>query len=676
MKGSGTTRREFAVRAALGLGLATAARPIARALGTAPGPSSANGPVAARIEGPRIMLSNDFVLAQWEALPSGLRLLRVEDRRAGRRIEKGRSAFTLLLSGGFLLDSARMKAAEAPRVEDLPADARAARLSERLPGRQVRAVFEAGAGQVRAVWRAVLREGSHYVRQEVELSAVGADLACEGVCLIDLDVPDAAVRGIVKGSPVTAGPWFFGLEHPLSVSTAGQRVRCSLERALPLRAGQSATYSSVIGVSAPGQMRRDFLRYVERERAHPYRTFLHYNSWYDLGTFTPFDEAAALAVIAAFGRDLHVRRGVTLDSFLFDDGWDDHRLWGFNAGFPRGFEPLLEAARRFGSAPGVWLSPWGGYGKPRQERLAFGKEQGFESNEDGLALSGPVYYRRFREVCLEMIRRYGVNQFKIDGTGSSAKVVPGSAFGSDFEAAIALIADLRAEKPDLYVNLTTGTYPSPFWLRHADSIWRGGEDHDFAGVGSDRQRWITYRDADTFSNVVQKGPLYPLNSLMLHGLIFAKGAKKLETDPRGDFGQEIRSYFGSGTQLQEMYVTHALPSEADWDALAEAAKWSRSNAATLADTHWVGGDPARLEVYGWASWKPGRAILTLRNPSDRAQSFAVDAASAFELPASAGARLQMTSPWKKDAGRPALQLAPGKPVVIGLEPFEVRTLTA
>ncbi len=203
-------------------------------------------------------------------------------------------------------------------------------------------------------------------------------------------------------------------------------------------------------------MRRDFLRYVERERAHPYRTFLHYNSWYDLGYFTKFDEAGALGVVEAFGRQLHVDRGVTLDSFLFDDGWDDRKLWGFHEGFPRGFGPLAEATARCQSAPGVWLSPWGGYGKPRQERLAYGKEQGFETNEEGFALSGPVYFRRFHEVCLEMVRKFGVNQFKIDGTGSSEKVIPGSEFGSDFEAAIALINDLRVEKPDLYVNLTTG----------------------------------------------------------------------------------------------------------------------------------------------------------------------------------------------------------------------------
>ena len=63
-------------------------------------------------------------------------------------------------------------------------------------------------------------------------------------------------------------------------------------------------------------------------------------------------------------------RGVTLDSFLFDDGWDDtSKLWQFHAGFPDGFTPLKEAAAKFGAAPGVWLSPWGGYGAPRAARL-------------------------------------------------------------------------------------------------------------------------------------------------------------------------------------------------------------------------------------------------------------------------------------------------------------------
>jgi hypothetical protein len=101
---------------------------------------------------------------------------------------------------------------------------------------------------------------------------------------------------------------------------------------------------------------------------------------------------------------------------------------------------------------------------------------------------------------------------------------------------------------------------------------------------------------------------------MLHGIVYAQKAPHLETDPGHDFSSEVHSYFGSGTQLQELYITPSLLSSADWDVLAEAAKWSRRNAGVLIDTHWVGGDPRWLEVYGWAAWTPERGVLTLRNP--------------------------------------------------------------
>ena len=270
-------------------------------------------------------------------------------------------------------------------------------------------------------------------------------------------------------------------------------------------------------------MRRDFLAYVERERPRPYEPFLHYNSWYDLGYTNRFGEAGALDRIHAFGTELVKKRGVKLDSFLFDDGWDDpNTLWGFDSGFPNGFTRSSEAAAKYGAGVGVWLSPWGGYDEQKKQRIAFGRSAGYEIVDDGYALSGPRYYQAFEAKCLEMIDTYHVNQFKFDGTGNANHVFPGSLFDSDFEAAIALITRLRQEEPQLFVNLTTGTFPSPFWLRYADSIWRNGEDHDFAGVGTWRQKWMTYRDAQTYKNIVQAGPLFPLNSLMLHGLLWGK----------------------------------------------------------------------------------------------------------------------------------------------------------
>ena len=359
---------------------------------------------------------------------------------------------------------------------------------------------------------------------------------------------------------------------------------------------------------------------------------------------------------------------------------------------PRRFSPRLHPLDRSGRplwpAPGIWLSPWGGYGPPRKQRIASGTKAGFETDgnqqEPGFALSGPKYYAQFHKACELMLTKYGINQFKLDGTGNINTVVPGSQFGSDFEAAIQLIRDLRTIKPDLYINLTTGTWPSPFWLTICDSIWRGGEDHSFAGVGTPRQRWITYRDGDTYHGVVQAGPLYPINSLMLHGLIYAKHAHDLDKDLHGDFRDEVRTYFATGTQLQEMYISHNLLKPADWDTLAECAKWSRRNAGTLVDTHWIGGDPLKLYVYGWASWfaakdaqSAAKGIVAVRNPSDKPQSWTVDLGKFFELPAGAPKAYRLTSPYhQREIPELAGMIQTGQPVTISLQPFEVLVFEA
>lgn len=634
------------------------------------------GKAVASSEGTKLSLSNDALDAEWTAQGGKLKLVQFHDRFGQRKVTVPDDLFVIRLKDGRELRSSEMSLASEPAVRDLDANSNASRWSERIDGKKIVATLAASSAHLGITWAAVLRDGSNYLRQEITLHAVGADIPIAEVDLITWKLPEAKVVGSVAGSPVVAGAIFAGFEHPLSKCTVHDGTAiCGLQRQLPLLAGHEVEYSSVMGVTEAKQLRRGFLNYVERERAHPYRTFLHYNTWYDLGYIGPYDQAGVLDRVQVFGTELKEKRGVIMDSFMFDDGWDDPtNLWHFNSGFPNGLTPFAEAAAKYGIAPGIWMSPWGGYGKPHQQRIQYGEQHGFETNREGFELSGPHYYQYFHHVALDMVRKYGVNQFKFDGTGNVNEVIPGSQFDSDFAAAISLIEDLRAAKPDIYINLTTGTRPSPFWLRYADSIWRGGDDHSFAGVGSWRQKWITYRDADTYKHVVQAGPLYPLNSLMLHGLIYARYAQHLGDDPGNDFESEVHDYFGTGTQLQEMYITPSLLTKENWDALAEAAKWSRENADVLRDTHWVGGDPAKLEAYGWASWSPKKAILVLRNPSDKAQKFSVDIGQAFEIPAGSPTQFEARSPWAKDRSGKPISLKAGMPTVFSLAPFEVRTL--
>ena len=620
-------------------------------------------------------LGNTTVAATWKVQGGMLFGLVVTDERNKATIEVT-DPFSVTLKDGSTIGAADFRLQGGLHEVALPVNASASRLAERIPGKAVEGTFLGPQRNLRLDWKLVQRDGSDYLREIVTLTALDEDAPITKVSLFGANARDAIVQGSVDGSPVVSHDDWLGFEHPMSKADAWRgKVKLWIERTLPLVKGQSVTYSAVIGVAHAGQMRRDFAAYIERERAHPYRPFLHYNSWYDIGYFTPYTEAEALDRINTFGMELVEKRGVKMDSFLFDDGWDDYSgSWNFSKAFPHGFVPLCKAAKQYGAASGVWLSPWGGYGKPHDERIANGRKLGYEIVDDGFALSGPEYWKRFHEVVMTLLDEDCINQFKFDGTGNVDSVYPGSRFDSDFAAAIQLISDIRADKPNTFINLTTGTWASPFWLKFADSIWRSGYDHNFAGVGPKREQWITYRDEQTYRNIVEKGPLFPINSLMLHGIIYAQHAVGLDTDPSHDFDNEVHSYFATGTDLQEMYITPKLLTDADWDTLAEAARWSRANADVLRDTHWIGGDPGRLDVYGWAAWSPQKAFITLRNPDDKPQLAILDAGRQLQLPKGAARSFNVRDVWHTGGNDVPQTLDADQATTIMLHPFEVLTL--
>ncbi|HTL74261.1 MAG TPA: alpha-N-acetylglucosaminidase TIM-barrel domain-containing protein [bacterium] len=627
--------------------------------------------------GTKLKLENKSIAWECRSLDGKLQPVSVGDKLNGKTLPLSGDCFELVLGDGTVLKSSDFHFNGTPEVKALKRDRSSTTLARHFPGKELVAQLSAPEHHLSAEWRVLLREGSTYVRQELTLHAMGADVLVKEIVLFEQKVPGAKTSGTVDGSPVVAGDFFFGYEHPMSQNTVDSNdvVQCSFPRNAVLKSGETLVQSCVIGVVPDGQLRRGFQTYVERERAHRYRTFLHYNSWYDIAWIDrKYDAAQCLDVINQFGQELSVKRGVKLDSFLFDDGWDDNKtLWEFHSGFPNGFIPLNRAAAKYGSDIGVWLSPFGGYAETKAQRLKFGSQFGFETNASGFSLAGPKYYQRFHDICLEMVRKYGVNQFKFDGLAAGAKAGE-SGLTRDGDAMLRLVADLRKADPNIYINQTTGTWPSPFWLLYVDSTWRGGGDHWFAGKGSWCQQWLTYRDVQTYQNVVERGPLYPLNSIMLHGIIYATNAVHLNSMSDADFADQVRSFFGNGTQLQELYITPRLLNKQNWDDLAEAAKWSRANADVLVDTHWIGGNPAKGEVYGWASWSPRKGILVLRNPDDKPATFTADVKDLFQLPPHAKANFKLHSPWKQDRKQPSVNLKAGEPHTFTLKPFEVLVL--
>jgi hypothetical protein len=119
-----------------------------------------------------------------------------------------------------------------------------------------------------------------------------------------------------------------------------------------------------------------------------------------------------------------------------------------------------------------------------------------------------------------------------------------------------------------------------------------------------------------------------------------------------------------------------MMSAQNWDDLAEAAKWAHSRANVLVDTHWIGGNPEKLEPYGWASWTPRLGLLALRNPAAKPATIALDIGRAFELPRGAARTYTLKSPWREDRSQPPTQVRAGAPHTFALAPFEVLVLEA
>ncbi|MHC4330174.1 MAG: alpha-galactosidase [Planctomycetota bacterium] len=644
-----------------------------------PGPAPGKG--QARIRQSELVLENDVIFCAWSISDRQLAPNTVTDKLSTSTLDLSETeCFQLVLDGGRIVKASDLRIIGKPGIRNLEPNPDSCRLAEQSPGKEITVMLASSDGNLNVNWTAILRDGSNYVRQRISFEAKNEAINFKQLILWELPAANAKAKGTVDGSPVVAGNMFFAFEYPLTKihKPQGQSrlMRCSLPYGSRLAPGEPVVHSSVVGVVPEGQLRRGFLYYLERQRVHPYRPFLHYNSWYDIGYGSEkIQPGQFINVVELFGKELTKRRNVGMASFVLDDGWDDPAsLWLFHEGFPNGFTPLRRAVERYDSVLGAWLSPFGGYGKAKQERLKYGRQQGFETNKSGFSLAGPKYFGRFRDVCVKMIHDYDLNYFKFDGIGTGGRPTGTTAeFARDMDALLQLMGELRRVKPDVFINTTTGTWSSPYWLWYCDSTWRSGRDWGKHGAGTQRQQQVTYRDKETYHNVVRRAPLYPLNSLMTQGVMIANHGLPNATE---GLIEDIRDFFASGTNCQELYITPSMMGPRHWDALAEAAKWSGDNSDVLVDTHWVGGDPAEGQIYGWASWAERKGILSLRNPSDKPGKIMIDIGRAFELPKGAARSYSLKSPWKEDVNRAAIVLSASKKRTFELKPFEVLVFDA
>lgn len=577
--------------------------------------------------------------------------------------------FKVLLGDGKTITASEMKLEDVKMVT-LAENPSAATASLRYAGKALEARFT--YEELSIVWRAVLRNGSHYLRTEMDIQAA-KDLPMKGILAMNYLVAKNSaytapeVVGNTRGAILASNHIFAGLETPMGLNSSkdegnATHIEGLWRRNTTLKAGKTWNISSVVGLVAPNQLRRSFLAYSERERAVAWRPYPVYISWYELNIDRNNAQAPSYKgnmtveqcadVVSHWKTHFYDKYQMAPKAFVWDDGWDQYGTWTFNPNFPNGFDEPANEAKKMGTGIGAWLGPVGGYGQSGEYRRAYWRSKG------GMQLSNEDYYNFFIRCCTNMIDRYDFRFFKFDGISAQASAIgpdEGTRGEENAEAIISIERAVRQKRPDIFLNTTVGTWASPFWFHFTDAVWRQEGDYGEAGdQGTDRERWITYRDRLVYQNFIQRSPVCPINTLMTHGFILSRwGAVSKNMDYDG-IVREMRCAFACGSGMVELYNDYKLMDEikdnqgnagALWKDLAECIKWQQEQADVLPDAHWVGGNPwdgKKANVYGWAAWNGKKSVLTLRNPSTSAQTFTTTLREALDIPAYVRGKITLT----------------------------------
>ncbi len=452
----------------------------------------------------------------------------------------------------------------------------------------------------------------------------------------------ADVSSIVKagdfGQPVAVllkqGGAFFGVEYPAAENRLDSSglLRCGHEYGQLIGREWIESEWVVCGLSADEHVKLAFMRYLDDIRVVPLKPYTLYNSWYDLRSpeyprvppENVMSEQSALKMIDLLRVNMVEKHGIHLDAFVLDDGWDIYKSdWALRPEqFPNGLKPLTAALQKMGTHLGIWIGPTGGYSF-RKWRLEWMREKGYETVGDQLCVAGKKYRALLQKRIADFARKDGVNYFKWDGIQFSCSELdhghPVDIYSrrAVLQSVIELCRIAREKNPTMFLNITSGTWLSPWWVQYANTIWMDGEDYGYADVPSISQRdgAITYRDFVLYEDFKIKDLWFPIANLMTHGII--KGKLELlgsPEEPLDKFTDDVLLYFARGVAMYELYISPDILTEGEWDAIGRSIAWAKDRFPILRQTEMIGGNPMQREPYGYVHFKGDRGIIAARNP--------------------------------------------------------------
>ncbi len=443
------------------------------------------------------------------------------------------------------------------------------------------------------------------------------------------------------------GSGFWGLEYPAGqdrISSNGGSIRVECGEVFGERIGRTwiRSHWSVEGLAPNKYVKLWFMKYVKRIRVAPAEPYTLYNTWYDLrsprfkglGKDHIMNQTNIIKIIDLLRKNMIEKHGIRLNAFVLDDGWDKYQSdWKLRKStFPNGLKPIVDDLKKTNTVLGLWLGPIGGYSFSNL-RVDWMKAHGYETVGNELCLGGKNYSQLFKRRVVDFAKDDGVGYYKWDGIQFSCSQPdhghPVGIYSRDaiLDTLINISRAVRKANPKAYLNITSGTWLSPWWVKYANQIWMQGGDFGYADVPSisPRDAAMTYRDLTLYNDFKTYDMWFPIANLMTHGII--KGSLEQlggKNEPLDRFTNEAVLYFARGVSMWELYVSPGILTSGEWNAISRSILWARNRFPILSNTEMIGGNPGKRQAYGYVHFKGNEGIVAARNPWIKPSALKVD----------------------------------------------------
>lgn len=504
---------------------------------------------------------------------------------------------------------------------------------------------------------------------------------------------------------------FWGVEFPAASNFVKHNtLNCGYLFGKQINVGETyRTYNAVLGVADDFDFIDDaFYSYINEIKIRPLRLQVQYNSWFDF--YQGVTKEKFQKSVKKMYQELVTERGVKpVNTYVIDDGWQDSfsenadwsdKLWKVNTDrFDSDFKSSHDLVKSQNGTLGLWYSPGCFFGANKMvEKL---ENQGFESLDFSMSMTGPKYMDAFEKRTLELAKQ-GISYFKFDGVfghlytrafelqGRGTAEMPQlniEGFSSTdvrlndskydelktyylvagTERLIDIFTKVSEINPDVFMAITNGAYLSPWWLQHVDLVWLINAADGALGDG--RSGELVYRDGIYHDIWVKENTKFPMHAIFNHE------PKKVKTGESNEqFSEYLFMNLSRGTGFIEFYIKTENLAERDWDVIADGLKWTYQVFPYFENVKMHGGDPRESEVYGYCGFNQDGGYASFHNPSEtETQTYE------FVLNRSIGcmeslSRLTTSSPLGNASGFENLETGYDQTVKITLKPKEVKIL--